>query len=125
MKTALKVINQLCLACVALLLSSCFTYKEVFNDKYYVEENKTEVLMASVAVGDQIQIRVNGKTHHYLMVTGINDQILSVSKYIDGIQHYYKVYIPYIEKLEKQTPDPMYTLGAGYSAMLLFIFLLV
>jgi len=125
MKTTIKVINQLCTTCMVLLLTSCYTYKEVFNDKYYVEDNKTEVLMESVAVGDFIQIRINGKTHHSLKVTGIKDQILSVSKYIDGTLHYYTLYIPYIEKLEKQVADPMYTLGVGYTSLLILFFLLV
>ncbi len=125
MKTTIKVINQLCTACMALLLTSCYTYKEVFNDKYHVEDNKTEVLRQSVAVGDLIQIRVNGKTHHYLKVTGITGQKLSVSKYIDGTLHHYIVYIPYIEKLEKQVADPMYTLGVGYTSLLILFFLLV
>ena len=125
MKTAIKGINQICTACLVLLLTSCYSYKEVFNDKYYVEDNKKEVLTESIEVGDFIQIRVNGKTHHSLRVTGINDQILSVSKYIDGKEHYYTLYIPFIEKLEKQVADPMYTMGVGYTSILILFFLLV
>ena len=110
----------------SVMLSSCYTYKEVFNDKYNVEEDKVGVLVEKLEVGDWIYVRVNGKKYGNLQVTGITDQILSVSMWnSEGVASYYPLYIPYIQKLELRVQDPMYTLGAGYTALLLIFFLLV
>lgn len=105
-------------------MTSCITYKEVFNDKYYVEEDKTSIVVENVNIGDWVGIKVNGQKHYNLLVTGINERTLTVSKHVDNVKHYYPIHIPYIEKLEVQIPDPMYTLGAGYTSLLLIFFLL-
>lgn len=119
-------IKVLYLILFSVILSSCYTYKEVLNDKYYVEENKVRVLVEKLEVGDWIQVKVNGKNYSGLQVTGIDDKTLSVSmRNSEGVVRYYPLYIPYIEKLELQVPDPMYTLGAGYTSLLLLFFLLV
>ena len=119
-------VNVLYLTALSVMLSSCYTYKDVLNDKYYVEENKVKVLVEKLEVGDWIQVKVNGKNYSGLQVTGIDDKTLSVSmRNSEGVVRYYPLYIPYIEKLELQVPDPMYTLGAGYTSLLLLFFLLV
>ena len=108
------------------MLASCYTYKEVFNDKYYVEEDKPGALAENLEVGDLIFVRVNGKDFTNLQVTGVSEQTLSVVWYNhQGMKDYHTIYIPFIQKLEVQIPDPMYTLGAGYSSLLILFFLLI
>ena len=108
------------------MISSCYTYKEVFNDNYYVEEDKVEVLLEKLEVGDWIYLEINGKKYRDLKVTGIDDQTLSIAMYnSEGVASYYPLYIPYIQKLELRVPDRMYTFGVGYSSLLLLFFLLV
>ena len=126
MKTLVKSTRQLLLLIsIILLLSSCYTYKEVINDKYAVGQNKEETITENIKIGDNILLVLNGKTYTNLTVTGIDEQMLSISRHVDGVQFFHLIYIPYIQKLEKLVPDPMYTLGAGYSALLVLIFLLV
>ena len=117
--------NVLYLLAFSALLASCYTYKEVFNDKYYVEEDKPGALAEKLEVGDRIFVRVNGKDFTNLLVTGVKDQTLSVVWYNEGMKRYHTIYIPYIQKLEVQITDPMYTLGAGYSSLLILFFLLI
>ncbi len=111
---------------LSVMLSSCYTYKEVFNDKYYVEKDKVGVLVEKLEVGDWIYVKVNSKNYRSLQVIRIDDKTLSVSMWnSEGVVSYHPLYIPYIQKLELRVPDPMYTLGAGYSSLLLLFFLLV
>ena len=123
MKTLLQIPGVLLLA---LMLSSCYTYKEVFNDKYYQEPDKHVVVGEKVEAGDWIYVVVNDREFRNLRVTAIQNETLSVSVWEAGeLKSYHSLHIPYIQKLEVQVPDPMYTLGAGYSSLLVIFFLLV
>ena len=125
-RTIRFITKALYLLAFAAMLASCYTYKDVFDVRYDSQDGMEATLLDNVEKGDWIMVKINDKSYGGLQVTGIDANSISVMRFLpDGRKNYHILYLSYIQKLEVQVPDPMYTIGAGFSALLMFFYILV
>ena len=110
-----------------ILVGGCYSYNGVFDKESDPLAGRIEAAVSEIRSGDYINIVVRGEDHRDLQVLNITNgtrgcRISTLSPYPD--YQYSTVSVSEIDRLEVRRPDSTYTLGAGYSTLLLLFFLL-